>query len=511
MASNPALPAIDRPAPVPRAGYTRLQVFLALALVALATRLPGLGDPLHDVDEQLYHLIGVKMLSGQFPYVDLWDRKPFGLFAIYAFSAVITGGTVVGYQLLAAAFAAFGACQIYLIARRFADGYASLISGVFYLVCFPLFNAPQGQSEVFYLPLLLGMLQLTIRAGECTTLAAARRPILLAMLLGGLALQIKYTVLPQCLMFGLVALWRLHRLGADTTALVRDAAIFAALGLAPTALVAAGYALAGHFDAFVYANFLSIFDRGELPSTASGDYVRWIVSGASWLIALAVIALALVWSGRRPVQSGYGMAAAFLAASLGGVMMIGNIYVHYFMPAAAGLILLAAPASSHRPFNRFLSVIGLFMALGFSHIDYHWARGHVDRISMDKATAMISPYVGSQSNCLFVYEGPTALYQRTRSCLPSRLVYPDHFNNALEMKSVGLDTGAEVRRIFANRPGAVTNAEWSSAPLRNPVTHAIVKSELARNYTKTGEVLFPLRMVSIYVRNDLLKPPANGR
>ena len=53
----------------------------AIALMALLIRLPGLGDPAPDFDEQLYHLAGVRMLHGYMPYVDIWDRKPFLLFA----------------------------------------------------------------------------------------------------------------------------------------------------------------------------------------------------------------------------------------------------------------------------------------------------------------------------------------------------------------------------------------------------------------------------------------------
>ncbi len=508
MASNPAMPLTRGAAarlPLVRIRSAHWPVYAALAFAALLIRWSGFGDAAHDFDEQLYHLAGSRMLEGAFPYVDIWDRKPFGLFAIYAAAAALSGGSVLGYQLLAAAFAAFGACQVYVLARRFADMFAGLASAVFYLICFPLFSAPSGQSEVFYLPLLLGMLQLTITAGERTTIAAAIKPLMLAMVLGGLALQIKYTVAPQCLLFGLAGLLQLNRLGANVASLTRHGAAFAALGLAPTLLVACGYALAGEWHAFYYANFQSIFARGQLTTGASEEFIRWIGFGSSWLIALAAIGAGLVLSGTRKVQPGYSLTAAFLAASLVGMVMIGNIYVHYFLPAAAALVLLAAPAMSARPINRALALIGLFMACGFSHFGSLAERGTADRAAMAQATAMIAPYVGREHDCLFVYDGPAALYQASASCLPSRLAYPDHLNNALEMNSVGLDTGAEVRRIFANRPAVVTDSRLTAAARRNPVTGAIVKAELARNYTQIGEVFFPPRMVEIHLRNDLLK------
>lgn len=125
------------------------------------------------------------------------------------------------------------------------------------------------------------------------------------MLLGGLALQVKYTVLPQCLLFGLAALWRLNRLGADGGSLLRHGAIFAALGLAPNLLVTTGYAFAGQIDTFWYANFQSIFARGALTGLASAEFIQWIGYGSSWLVALVLIALVLVLSGRRRAGPGF--------------------------------------------------------------------------------------------------------------------------------------------------------------------------------------------------------------
>ena len=218
----------------------RLWTFAGIALLALIIRLPLLGDPAPDFDEQLYHLAGVEMLRGHMPYIEVWDRKPFGLFAIYALAALIGGAPPLAYQLLAAMAAALGACQIYTIARRFGDSFASLAAAAIYLIAFPLFAAPSGQSEVFYIPLLLVMLQLTITAWESDTAARALRCALIAMVLGGLAIQIKYTVLPQCAFFGLAMLWRLRQLGARPVQLLGHAATFAAIGIAPTLLVMAG-------------------------------------------------------------------------------------------------------------------------------------------------------------------------------------------------------------------------------------------------------------------------------
>ena len=64
---------------------------LVLALAVVATRAIWLGDPAADYDEQLYSLIGLRWLDGALPYADLWDRKPAGLFALFAMAHAVGG------------------------------------------------------------------------------------------------------------------------------------------------------------------------------------------------------------------------------------------------------------------------------------------------------------------------------------------------------------------------------------------------------------------------------------
>src|SRR5690606_35995348 len=109
------------------------------------------------------------------------------------------------------------------------------------------------------------------------------RRALLAMVLGGLALQVKYTVLPQCLVLGgWVLCWR-WRHGVAFPRLAAEALAFAALGLLPTALVALFYAVQGHFDAWLFANVLSFFERMPAPQG------RWAPSHALGIAPLAIL------------------------------------------------------------------------------------------------------------------------------------------------------------------------------------------------------------------------------
>ena len=103
---------------------------LVLALAVVATRAIWLGDPAADYDEQLYSLIGLRWLDGALPYADLWDRKPAGLFALFAMAHAVGGPSPVAYQVLAMAFTLAGSLSIYELARPLADRWGALLAGI---------------------------------------------------------------------------------------------------------------------------------------------------------------------------------------------------------------------------------------------------------------------------------------------------------------------------------------------------------------------------------------------
>ena len=78
---------------------------MAVVAVALLTRFQQFGNPIVHIDEQFYLLVGDRMLHGALPYVDIWDRKPIGLFLIYAAIRELGGSGILQYQLVATGFA----------------------------------------------------------------------------------------------------------------------------------------------------------------------------------------------------------------------------------------------------------------------------------------------------------------------------------------------------------------------------------------------------------------------
>ncbi|MGZ5879364.1 MAG: glycosyltransferase family 39 protein, partial [Croceibacterium sp.] len=192
-----------------RAKRATLLSIAVLALVTLATRAVWFGDPVADFDEQIYSLIGWRMTHGDLPFVDVWDRKPFGLFAIFAAAHWLLGPEPIAYQLVACLFAMGGAVLVYALARELVDRASATVAGALYLMLIAAYGSYSGQSEIFHAPMMLAMLWLVRDRNRPD---AARRAAL-AMLVGGVALQVKYTVLPQCLFFGAYALYGEWRAG----------------------------------------------------------------------------------------------------------------------------------------------------------------------------------------------------------------------------------------------------------------------------------------------------------
>lgn len=458
-----------------------------LLLILLATRAIWWGDPVADHDEQLYAFIGWRMTFGELPYLDWWDRKPFGLFALYGLAHALPLPQPLGYQLLAAGFATAGAWLTYIVARDVLDRFGAAIAGALYLVLMAAYASYSGQSEVLFGPLTLGM-ALLLRDPAHPRFA---RRMLWAMLLGGLALHLKYTVLPQCVAFGLWALWHRWRAGVRPARLAGEAFACAMLGVLPTALVALFYALNGAFDAFAFANFQSFFAREAAPQG------RWTDSHLVGVMPLVILIAGGLLAGRRGLSPFWLLWAA---ATLAGVLLPGTVYLYYYAAMAAPAVMVALPLLDRTGPAKSLPAVTLLVAgLWILALPQRYQESLAERGATAQLAAAIAPHVNGSDKCLLVFDGPTALYRLSGGCVPSRLVYPDHLNNALERHALGLVQEYEVARILAARPGAIVTA---SRPLtvQNEAALALVEQAIARDYIAAESGDMHGRTITAWVR-----------
>jgi hypothetical protein len=444
-----------------------------LLLVALLLRVPLFGDPVIHSDEQFYLLVGDRLLHGAWPYLDIWDRKPPGLFLLYAAIRLVGGLGIVQYQMVASLAAAATAIVIGRIAARVSDGaVAPLFAGSVYLVWLMLFDGAGGQAPVFYnLPIAgAGLLTLDALAGKPIAPRAAA-----AMLLVGLALQLKYSCIFEGIAFGLALLWRLHRSGGRARALIGYGALWIALALLPTLVAWGIYAAQGASSAFVHANFLSIFQR-TAAETSTPAGVKLLGTAAS---LAPLLYLALTGSGERPVRR---YLLGWTIVALAGAWLVGSDS-HYVLPVLVPLSACAAASTSWRA--RIVVLIGgaaAAMLVTVSHVE---RRGDAPQIA--QAMAVVRPNLRADpQDCLFVFGSEPILYHLARTCLPSRFLFRSHLTQNREAGAIGVDPVAEVARILRNTPGVIVVRE----PRANSstATLALVRQAVTTRYTLVGRV-----------------------
>ncbi|MEG3087854.1 hypothetical protein [Sphingomonas sp. PB4P5] len=460
-----------------------------LIAVAFAARAIQFGNAVIQVDDQLYLLIGDRMLHGALPYIDIWDRKPIGLFLIYAAIRLLGGLGVTEYQIVATVFVAATAITIRQAALRVATPAGALGAGVIYILMLGMFGGDGGQSPVFYnlFVALAGLCLVRIvrrtRFGPASHLDAAA-----AMLLMGLAIQIKYSVVFEGAFFGCVLLHHAWRAKMSLSALAAAGLAWLVLGLGPTAAAWASYAAMGYNDAFIYANFTSIFARS---SDGAGPTIGRLSGMAALLLPLAYAAFISLWPGRsnafdQPQKLLFGWCLAAIAA----VLVFGSYFDHYALPMLVPLTIGAAPVLSDRRAGLRLiagrtdklmpaiMVLALFAtAFSIVTIDRN-VRNRGRGAQARQIAAWLKPRL---TDCLFVFGGETILYHLTGSCLPTRWPFPEHLDNRREDGALGVDVLAEIQRIMARRPQYVVSSDRPESKT-NMRTWDYMVGALARDY-----------------------------
>lgn len=488
-------------------GTRSLGGLAALAATAFALRGWLFGNPVLHIDEQFYLLVGTRMWDGAIPFVDIWDRKPPGLFALYALLAPLGG--VWGYQVAATVAATATAWLVLRIALRVADAQGALAAGLATIGFTLLFNGGGGQTPVFYGPLVCGAALLTLRLATAPTLAGFDRGAVAAMALMGLAIQLKYTVVFEGAYFGLALIWRLQKAGVARPAIALRAAGWIVVALVPTLLAVGIYAWLGQLGAFVEANFLSVLSRAEPGWLTALRFLQAVVLLLPFWLCLfhaprRHVMMTAMLPGSRAFLSGWAVAA------VGGFLLFGGFYDHYVIPLVPPLAVLAAPMLGRpKGQGRWYTILTLTVALGGglgATLERFRERGTAAEI--DAVAAAIRPHVGP-GRCLHVYEGDPVLYRLTGACTTTRYLFPSHLNNAKEINAIGVDTSEEMHRVLGART-AVIVMDRGPRVVANPINRALVGEALARDYRRVAALPVGTHAAWVYARRDLMPAAARG-
>lgn len=436
------------------ANAQRLPRLVWLIAAAILARWMTAGNPIVHTDEEFYFVTAQAMLDGALPYVDIWDRKPIGLFLLYLPAAAfdVPVGIWV-YQAMALASVVATAWIIARLADRVGWSRGALGAATLYIFLLGVADGQGGQSPVFYNLLIVGAVALLLPRAEDRS--ADPRRILrasTAMLLVGLALQIKYSVLFEGAFLGLWLLYREDRLGAALGRLAGRALLYGSLAWAPSFLAWSSYALLGHGDAWVYANITSILDRVSDPALQ-------LFLAALTCAGFLIVPLPIAWLSRKlPVPDAATKISrqflfGWLLASVAGLVLFGSWFNHYVLPVFAPVALCCAGyfGESARG-RRYVMPLALSAAFLAGSLMVWSAKGQ--RGDADQFAALVAG-IGQGDGCLYLHSGNTMLYPYSGRCRVSPWVFPSHLGRDRENGAVGVDQLEEIDRIFTTKPEVV--------------------------------------------------------
>lgn len=474
--------------------------FALITLLCILLRLPTFGNPMLDYDEQLYLVVGDRILHGQLPYVDLWDRKPIGLFLFYAGVRLLGGGGIIQYQLMAALCVAVTSSVIWSIVRRSAGMLQGFVAALAYVLLLNVLSGMGGQTPVIYNALTACAVRAAFRSNDTQRRSRIVGLALTAMALMGVAIQFKYMPVVEGIFLGIWFLWRLRRADMPLRRLILVAFAMITVALLPTIAAFAYYAWIGHLDAFIQANFISVFHRKPFPVETRLLQIKFVLAKAICVIAPAPMALILRWRQRAVGNpQDFWLLAGWTLSAVAGFSMLGDFYDFYFITVLPPLCIVVAPLVRGGRMGFFISCMLCLWPALLTPSNYFKTSAYEQ--AARQLTQAITPYVTHR--CLYVYDGPTILYLLTGACSSSRYIYPDHLTNPTETPALGVDAAAEEARLLASRPGAIITADRPLVPRVDPVTQKLVQRALARDYVLVARVSVIERVIYVWALKDL--------
>jgi hypothetical protein len=258
-----------------------------------------------DRDQAVYILVGEGMLRGQLPYVDLWDHKPPGVYALAAIASLAPGDTWPALWFLSVAATAGAG----VVVARIKD----VQTGLLLVIASAVVVSP-GMPEAFALLPAVGALAAVL----------ADRPLLGGVLAGvTLTISPQYLALPVALVVLKRDQWRPMLLGGSSV-----------IAGALLALVASGTVRAAA-DALIHYN------RAYLALDGAADFARAIRGWLIVLVPLATVAIIRI----RPNRPNAAL-AVWAVLALGIAVGQGRMFTHYAGPIVPPLVLMSAGALS---------------------------------------------------------------------------------------------------------------------------------------------------------------------
>jgi hypothetical protein len=447
MARNKRKPAAAV-SPTP-AGLTALPWWLALGIIAtvyVLLRINAIGIPL-DRDEGVFAYAGQRILEGELPFRDVVDHKPPGVFYLYALALLLVPPTPEGVHRFLHAYNFLTLLAVWFLMKRLFPSRWAPFCGAF---CFAIFSASpaiQGFTAsaemLMLLPIVISLL---------LTVVAATQPskwlLLASGAAGAVACWIKPTAVASIafvVVYLAVSAWRTNSAGSPSKGALLRVFWWCAGGAIVTGAVAAYFAAAGIFPAFVYWSFTHSLAYAN-QVTVSETISRWIkamgtIARGDFAIGSLGLLTAFWYLRRRRDESLFVL--GFLLFSLAGTVP-GFAYPHYFAQAAPAVAIASGWALAiffrlssawFRPLTAAAAAVALVLIPVWVHADYFLERSP-DLISRRifgsnpfPESAELSEYLASRTSAqdrIFIFGSePQILIQAKRkSATPFVIIYP---------------------------------------------------------------------------------------
>ena len=464
--------------------------FYIIVVVAVAARVHGLFISSIDADEGLYLVIAQNWLLGWLPYISVWDQHPPGLPALLAIVQNIVPDPVLGARLAAIVATMVTALMMHSFCVRYLHRPGvGLIAALLYIVCISRWTGLAANTEVFN--------------NACTTAAAyllygaARSPsagwlrAVIAALILGVGLQIKYVIFPEAVILCLGYLFASYRLNRDLRSLALVAGLLVLAGCFPTGIAILYFWLHGALQAFLGANIGSnvAYLQMMLPLAS---VVRFSVSGIAPVVASILIAgYVMMCSVRKHSFAVLSPAAWILlwgAAALIDVCLPLKFWPHYYFalypPACiAGVLALWVEADDRR--IRFS--VGLVIL--FTVAVVLWVRGgaragFVSEADAPRDVAGFLRQAGARDLGVFVYNYEPVIYALARLRPPTP--YVEGYEMTWFSESSNVNGVTEIQRVMDASPDFVVlcakpAGERAPDPLDDLMEHRLATYHLVHH------------------------------
>lgn len=466
-------------------------VFIGLSVVL---RMATFGHPNIDNDEPFYFLVGQAMHGGAIPYVDIWDRKPVGLFAIYYVFARMSD-SIVPVQVAAAVCAGATAATIALIGQRLRGRQGGVLAGVAYLVMLPILWGFSAQAPVFYNLLIALAALLVLTSLDSLRLGVVPARVFLAMALCGMAITVKQTAVFESIYFGLFVAFLLIRSSSRAEVKVGALLLCAAIGAAPAVLSSAWFWMEGYWAQYWQAMALSNVDKAKPELVTMFARSLTIYLSAAPIMVTALLGY-ILWRTEDNNASEKCFVGLWIVSGVIGLVAVPNFYPHYMLPLLVPLCVCLALFFGRKDLGLLAFAIVAGLALWrFDPFGFRYTR--MAQASVGSMAQSIRQH--DRGRGLLVYDGPVLLYSLTGNAPLSPLALPLHLNYEVERDVSHLKTNDEVARILSRQPGAVTMPVRVRNNPPNRTTWQMVSDYVRRNCR-----LVDMQMSREWFRSDLI-------